>query len=1197
VSWRRIFFLVSGLVVAIVAATLLVLQHTGAASGFVRAALARILVPAFELRGADLSVTEGTLTLHDLRVADPRGAAQRLLAVQRVQVDIDTNPLGRVLAVHAVEIDGLDIHLDLAAGVLPELHQLLHLPDDGTGSDATLPPVTIRRSRVAARLRTDLPLLRLEDIELQLRPRRADDGAIDLRRAELRGTARLADFGVDLAITGNADLDAGSARVAAQIADVALDQALIAKLQPFLPMVAPSEGVRGHVRQSSLWLEIGPRSGPSSAAIPEIGVTAGIDHVDCRIPQLPYPVHDASLRLVGSTRDHGEATIEIRKSDAAGNVHLQARLRELMRAPDVEIRGRATDIAVDDDALSALQAFAAGRAIVTALQPSGGLADVDLYLRNPGTDAELVELDTHVRGVRMTYHGFGPPDRRVAFPLPLASASGHVHLRDSVLSIEDVVAQVAEAAGGGSVALSGRVGLGGRGGDRVAIDLQATAVQFSRELRAAMGKLLHDDGALYDRLAPTGTAAVTLRLRPEDEPGGGYRLSVRPRAASLRYADFPWRVDRVGGEVVVSNQGVDIDLHGRHGASEVHLTGRARPPQDDPDDLTGGALELRVAATGAELDGDLEAASTHLAPGLAQVWDELRPTGRTGAILVLQRAGAARELEYDLQLDLTGVATTPRFLPLPVVELAGQAFVHGDGERQRVELDTLRGRIRHADGKPAELAVIGSIDTSPSYREDITAVVRDLRLDDRLASALHAAGTISAGTWNTLRPSGLVDVVHHHLREGKAPPRHRVDVHLRGVQSDAAMLPQRATDIHGDVQMAGGRITFRDVHGRMCGASVVCTEGSVEPADAGRTDVRFAVTTERFPVNDDLARLFPGRLGQAVLDRQLSGHANVNALRLRFLVPQEGSDAAFETMLAGQIEALDVEMLLGTRLRAINGVVDIAESHVTATDGALRGTIARGSLRFLDHPCLDVHADFVADARQVAFARLGFTLHGGSVRGPDPAANAIVYRLPAVPGEPSHLAVDVRLDGVSLSELLASSGIANTPYRGTLGGAIRVEDLPNADLVDMTALGNFTVIDANLGAVPLFTAIYAQLPEQNRPHFDTLSMAFDLRDRGLRIDELQLASPLLAVTGSGTMTMDGYVDVRLQLGDLFGDSADLLLLPEILRFLTNQFVRFHLYGHLRDLRAEQRWLAERNPRRQPLLPAPPRAQKAQRPDF
>jgi hypothetical protein len=244
-----------------------------------------------------------------------------------------------------------------------------------------------------------------------------------------------------------------------------------------------------------------------------------------------------------------------------------------------------------------------------------------------------------------------------------------------------------------------------------------------------------------------------------------------------------------------------------------------------------------------------------------------------------------------------------------------------------------------------------------------------------------------------------------------------------------------------------------------------------------------------------------------------------------------------------------------------------------------------------------VHADFVADAKQVAFSRLGFTLHGGSVRGPEPAANAIVYRLPTGPGEPNHLAVDVRLDGVSLSELLAASGIANTPYRGTLGGAIRIEDMPDGQLVDMSARGNLSVVDANLGAVPLFTAIYALLPEQNRPHFDTLALAFDLRDRRLSIADLQLASPLLAVSGQGAMTLDGYVDVRLQLGNLFGDSADLLLLPEILRFLTNQVVRFHLHGHLRELTAEQRWLAARNPRRQPLLPVPPRTQKPRRPDF
>ncbi len=55
--------------------------------------------------------------------------------------------------------------------------------------------------------------------------------------------------------------------------------------------------------------------------------------------------------------------------------------------------------------------------------------------------------------------------------------------------------------------------------------------------------------------------------------------------------------------------------------------------------------------------------------------------------------------------------------------------------------------------------------------------------------------------------------------------------------------------------------------------------------------------------------------------------------------------------------------------------------------------------------------------------------------------------------------------------------------------------------------------------------------------------------------------------------------------------------PPVIQMITSNLVRFHLFGHLRDLQAEQRSFAERNPRRQPLLPVAPRIERPLRRDF
>ena len=99
-------------------------------------------------------------------------------------------------------------------------------------------------------------------------------------------------------------------------------------------------------------------------------------------------------------------------------------------------------------------------------------------------------------------------------------------------------------------------------------------------------------------------------------------------------------------------------------------------------------------------------------------------------------------------------------------------------------------------------------------------------------------------------------------------------------------------------------------------------------------------------------------------------------------------------------------------------------------------------------------------------------------------------------------------------------------------------------------------------AVPLFTAIYSHLPAPERPRFEHLDLTFHLDERRITLDELALKSHLL------------------------GHSADPVF-ARLIDFLTQNIIRIHLFGFLRDLKAEERWLTESSPRRPPIPPLPP----------
>ena len=872
---------------------------------------------------------------------------------------------------------------------------------------------------------------------------------------------------------------------------------------------------------------------------------------------------------------------------------------------------------------AALRSFTVGNQVVDALQPRAGVADFDLYLREPGTSSSIIDLDLHLQGAQIAYHGFGDPGHRVAFPLPIVNANGRVHVRDRQVSLEDFTAELHSEAGGGELSMSGHVEAAGPGAVRVSLDLFAPRLECTATLRSAFSTLVGDDGSLYDQFSPKGAAAVRLRIRPDSPGGSKWQVNVDPLGAEVTWNRFPLPIPGVRGKIVARSEGLELDLHAQDGDYEANLRGRLLAPPDGSGDIASGRIDVAISAASVPLGANLRRASTTLTPDLATVWDELQPSGATNMKLVVRRLHGDADLVYDLELDLIDAQCIPRSFPMPITSINGEVLVHGRGETVAVVIDAARGLMQEANGKGSELAIVGTIEIDNGYRQDLTAVLRDLDLTPAFGAMLESSGAVGRGTWDVLRPSGRVDVISRQQRIDQTEPTAQYTVLLRDARSDAEMLPHPATDLSGELEITNGDLTFRDLRARMASALVTCSSGHVgNSEETGRTEVAFVVSSERFELDDSFARLFVGPLKQAVLDRQLQGSINVNGLSLKFLLPNDGSaDTPIEVVIAGNIEALDVEMLLGTRLHNINGVVTIDQSRVTRDGGALTGTVTRGWLTLFDHPILDMQTRFMASAERFLLSDLSFNLHGGRVRGrnstEDPTLGAqtttdekpqatapspggtgdLIYDLTATDDQQGSLATNLEFEGLSLREFLQQSGLKSTPYHGTARGWIRLDRLDGYDLVDMQGAGSIEVFDGNLGTVPLFTAIYALMAESNRPRFDSLAARFQVRDRSVEIDNLTLKSPLVTVNGGGSLSMEGYLDVQLTTESLLGGSADLLLLPTVIQMLTSRLVRVHLFGHLRDLHAQQRWFTQGDPGRRQLLPVAPLLDKPRRAGF
>ncbi len=1196
-SWRRILLLSLVFVLALAATSVVVFQRSDAATRLATTELQKVFATPSSIAGTEIDVAAGRLTVRGLRIDDPTRPGQALATAGTIHLDVSANPFGNLLGMHSVILEDVEIALGPR---LPTAAQLLR-PGSASGGTGTprLPPIDLRRCSLRFVAREGSPPIELQDLDATLTPIAETPTC-----AELSGTARLVELGATLHVRGNVDLGTGAARLFVSMRDVALGHSLLDRLRELAAIDLGDLDAAARIRDLTFVCTL-----PGSSAAdpsPAFEVRAELDGVRATASALPPLVSSATVTLYGSTREGGTATLQLRQETEAGAFDATARVTHAFDTLALEVRAKAKGVRIDEHVLAALQTFEVGRNVVDALRPTKGRADVDIFLRDPQRRGGITELEIDLRDVAMAYHGFGDPATRASFPLPVENAKGRVRLRDDVLLLEAVDATIAANAGGGTVRMTGRIEPNRPAGDDTTLDIHAEGVEFTPHLRAALTALLRDDGTLYDRFTPSGRTDVTVQVRPRQVFPGIWSVEVRPKAAVMQWAGFPYRLDGLGGSVMVRADGAAFDLSGAHGNGRLAMRGRI--PLDPLHEQEGLGFEAVVDVESLPIDDDLRTAIAVVVPEIDRPWLDAQAKGRLGGRVKVWRPRAADPLFHDVRLDLDGVDLRLPARPWSAVDLHGQMFAQGSGSDTRIDFDALRGRLEHGTGDPAQLAMLGSIVTGGTasatrFHSDLAFVVRDLELDGELGSTLERLGALGAGTWNTLRPSGKVDLVCRHERPESGADRLRLVVQLVDVRSDSPILLRPATHMTGELSIADGELRFTDVRGEMGGALVYASDGRVRslPAPDGRTELSFRVKANGLPVDDGMANLFSGPLRQAVLDRKLEGRADVDALGLRFAIPATGSDLPFETTIGGQLRLYDVHMSLGQgtegiRVEGISGVVSLAESTVGDRGGGLSGTMTGGSFRVFDQPFEAVEAAFAADATRLQLSSLSSRFHGGSVRSAASDRTALHYLLPAPATPEGRLSADLQFEKVDVYSFLDRCGWTNPPYSGTASGAFSLDRLDGNNVVAAAGDGRLTIERGNLGVVPLFTAIYAQLPAPDRPRFDHLDTKFRLAGRTVTFESLNVRSNLLAVNGSGTLDLDGYLDIQMTLDNILGTSADPLVMP-LIDFLTKGILRFHLFGHLRDLHAEKRWVTEKSPRRRAILPMPPANERHPLPDF
>jgi len=1193
-NWRRILLLSIALVSVLGIVTWALLQNSDLATEFVRRQLNQTFATRAEIDATTINLQAGRLSITGFELADPDEPERVLVRVPTTNVDVQADLFGTGVQLRHVVLHGPEFE---CGPTFSSLTKLLKKTSTKETSSAAfeIPVLEIKDGTAKVHLCEGERALSCEDLDLTVVPLASDPSKL-----QINGELSVIEPVARVKIAGEFDTKTGAATLSVTTEDVACSHEIVAYLSRLAQFPLDDVVVAGHIDSLAVTCSL-----PPSAAVdptPTFKVATRCSKVNVDKEGLPAIVRQATLTLFTDTSGPGNVRAKVEQHNDTGDLSITTHLKGFLgdNTPTFDLLANGRNVLVDENSIAALQTFPMGKGLVAALQPTTGRGDIDLYLRDPHAKDGVAEMDLTMRGCAVTFRGFGNEDDRIGFPLPLENASGNVRLRGTTLLLEDVKASIPANAGGGDVTLEGRIEIDQPSGEDTSLDIHGDSVAFTDELATALATLLGDGGDLYRRLKPSGRAKVHVAVRPMSELRGGFFVEVQPLSAAMRWEGFPYRLDDLRGSIRIRMDDARFDLTGRHGDGGLSMRGQIPlHAEHRPED----GFEAVITADQLVLDEDLRAGIARVVPELDARWQNAAPSGRISGEIKVWRPQPDDPLFHDVQLALHNVDLRLPVAPWRATNLVGQVLVQGSGAEARIDFDALRGRLENPKTQPAKLALLGHLEAGKKPVRNLAFVVRDLEVSQELGRSLSELGALDITAWSSLKPSGRVDLVTQSLLDDKGEDQLQVVVQLVDVTSRADMLPKPAEHLTGELHIQGGELTFTDVRGKLGDTTVNCTNGTVRqlPAPDGRTEITFGVHADDFPVDDGLANLFSGPLRQAVRDRKPSGKVNIVGLRLTFQVPTGDSKLPFTTTIGGTLSLEGVDILLGAgregiKVNNLHGDLTFAPSTVTEAGGKLSGALTRGSLQLFGHAFESVEASFSADDKQLAISRLDTRVADGKLINANENTDALTYLLPAANVPDGRLAADLAYRDIDVFALLTACGWDNPPYSGTAHGTVKLRRLDGNTMVGAAADGSLTIERADLGKVPLFKAIYAQLPAADQPRFNYLDVIFRLTKEAIEFDKLNVRSDILAAEGKGRLHLDGYLDVKMDLDNLLGQSADPLLMP-FLEYLAQNLVSFRLYGHLRDLRAGTELIGERMPKRPQVLPMPPARAKPKTPGY
>lgn len=647
-------------------------------------------------------------------------------------------------------------------------------------------------------------------------------------------------------------------------------------------------------------------------------------------------------------------------------------------------------------------------------------------------------------------------------------------------------------------------------------------VSHELPLDAKLIKALPDElPALWDELQPTG--AINLKAKfAYDGRSWRPQASIELLDVSFAHQKFPYRVHRGAGRVELEGNRLTLNVLALASGQYVRLDGELRDPGPR---MTGwlevasrGPIPLNDQLLAALSRPGREAVSAFAPRGAAGFWGRLEKKDPTDAEFATQ---------YLIQLHNCSIRHEK--FPYPLDKVKGV-----------LDLRDERWEFRDLEGWNAGAHVSCQGDWTPAAdggRLTLNFTAEQVPLDDDLRYALSPE---AQELWTDLRPRGVVDQLKITLQY--TTPDDRLSLDVQAIRwpnqpqtvdrRPISILPKwfayRLDDVTGAVHYRDGEIELRNLHA-VHGAARVSAVGHISTSEQGPWRFRLErLNADRLHYDRELAEALPANVAGAVARLSPTG-----PLSLRGWLEFAGSGGKDDKPTAQwdvTCETVGGSLKAGAVLENIHGGVRMA-GRFDGERFVSRGLIDIDSLFCKGIQLVQAQGPVYLDNTRLMLGAWTPAVEGGTPPRPFTARTlGGVLQGDArcsLTGD-GEFSLQATLIDADLRTITRETTGHLRPLSGKVVSTVRLSGTSHGPHT-WRGDGLVRLRDADVYQLPVMVALLKVLRLQppDTTAFTTSNIDYRIQDEHLYFDRIDFTGDAVSLWGSGEMSLDRQLQLRL----------------------------------------------------------------------